>query len=372
MTALTTSMRKLYRRLNYKEPGICKDIKSWYENQSNQECVILSSRHEYRRNLPRTIENEIAPFFLQDQTALLQERFVARIPFAQIYSPLGFVVLPDQQFAYDYLTHHEPFIYEHPIYFQRWKPGIKKVQLRGSYFSVLGVFCHTYYHWMHDVLLQFYKIIDYLPSDVKILLPSNLSDLQRKTLDLIGLSDNRLTYLGSNICATIEELYFIPPATITRFDSPQAVNWFHNLACNYFNLNVTQPKRIYISRAYAKSRRVINEVEVLNILMTYGFEILHLEFLSLEEQALAFYNAEFIISPHGAGLVNMLFSRANIKVLELFFEPIDRRTHFWSLAEAREIEYYYITGNSIENSDEEPDIYIPIHKLKAILALWNL
>jgi hypothetical protein len=370
-------LKSLYYKLNRKNPGICRDFRQWCESsQDKQSCVILSPQEDCLRSLPFTIEQEIASSFLEDQICLLQERFVARIPNAKIVGQQGFIILPDKRFAYDYQTHHEPFIRENPLYFQRWSPHLSQARWSGSYFSVVGVFCHTYYHWMHDVLLQFYQVLEYLPNTVKIIVPSALTSLQRQTLQMVGLSEERLVYLKPNSCITLDELYFIPPPTITGFDSPDATTWFHHLAAKSLSLktlsSVNPQERIYISRKFAKSRRVTNEAEVLKVLTTFNFKAYTLEDLCLEEQAKLFYCAEFIVAPHGAGLVNLLFSRSGIKVLELFFEPVDRRTHFWSLAEARQIDYYYITGQAVANGDYEPDMYIPLSKIQEIIKVWQL
>ena len=59
-------------------------------------------------------------------------------------------------------------------------------------------------------------------------------------------------------------------------------------------------ERIYISRRYATSRRVLNEEELCSLLQKYGFRICYLEQLSLKQQMVLFHGAGVILAPHGA------------------------------------------------------------------------
>jgi capsular polysaccharide biosynthesis protein len=77
-------------------------------------------------------------------------------------------------------------------------------------------------------------------------------------------------------------------------------------------------KRIYITRKLAKSRRLLNEEEILNFLQLYSFESVISELMSVEEQAVLFSQSEIIISPYRSGLTNLVFCQPGTKVIELF------------------------------------------------------
>lgn len=103
-------------------------------------------------------------------------------------------------------------------------------------------------------------------------------------------------------------------------------------------------RRIYISRGDANRRQVSNERELLDVLSEYGFECYELTDLTLEEQIELFYDAEIVVSPHGAGLTNILFSR-KLKVLELhssrYVIP-----HFYYLSKSLGHDYRYILNRN--------------------------
>jgi hypothetical protein len=75
--------------------------------------------------------------------------------------------------------------------------------------------------------------------------------------------------------------------------------------------------RIYISRPKTVGRHIINEDEVMEALTPFGFVAYTLENLSFSDQVRLFSQAEVVVSPHGAGLTNIIFAE-NLIVVELF------------------------------------------------------
>ena len=75
--------------------------------------------------------------------------------------------------------------------------------------------------------------------------------------------------------------------------------------------------RVFISRRQALARRIANEEEVLRVLAPLGFAAYALEAMSFADQVRLFAQAEFIVAPHGAGLMNLTFA-GRPGVVELF------------------------------------------------------
>jgi tetratricopeptide (TPR) repeat protein/capsular polysaccharide biosynthesis protein len=107
------------------------------------------------------------------------------------------------------------------------------------------------------------------------------------------------------------------------------------------------PERIYISRANAKYRQVLNETEVSQILSQYGFTTVYLEQMSVAEQANLFANAKAIVAPHGAGLTNLVFCNLETTVIELF-SPNYVRTDYWMISHQLKLKHYYIVGENFD------------------------
>jgi capsular polysaccharide biosynthesis protein len=76
-------------------------------------------------------------------------------------------------------------------------------------------------------------------------------------------------------------------------------------------------RRLYITRADAPVRRVTNEDALVARLAQIGFERVSLTGMAVRDQIHLFAGADTIVSPHGAGLTNVLFCDYGTTVVEL-------------------------------------------------------
>jgi capsular polysaccharide biosynthesis protein len=371
-------MKNLLRAILRHDPGICPDVRRWCETHPQGEIVtVLQPPRRITRRLPRTTELEVAAIFHSEATFDTYERFVGLIRKARIVGDNGYIRLPDGQFAHDYLTIHAPLTTEHPLYFQRWPRGVRRRHWRGSYFSLVSVYCRGYYHWIHDALAALHQVLEWLPPSTRIIVPDGLSDVQIRLLEAMNVPAQRICCHHSNEIVTVDELYFVPPLTKTRFDDPEVTQWLSDRLRKAFVEPSAVPgqksARLYVSRAKAARRRIVNESEVLAVLQPLGFEVIHAEDLSVDQQAACFAGAEMIVAPHGAGLTNLYFSTPGTKVIEILFDPIEYRSCYWSLSEAMGMEYIYTVGEAVEiPNTPEKDIHLPSHQLRAALRMAGL
>jgi hypothetical protein len=104
-------------------------------------------------------------------------------------------------------------------------------------------------------------------------------------------------------------------------------------------------KWIYISRAKAKHRRVINEDELIPVLTNFGFEIVFFEELSWTKQIEICSQSEIMVGMHGAGLTNMVFMDPGSIVVELRQNLISHELNcFYTLADTIGHLYYFNCG----------------------------
>jgi capsular polysaccharide biosynthesis protein len=78
----------------------------------------------------------------------------------------------------------------------------------------------------------------------------------------------------------------------------------------------TRSRKLYISRADAAHRQVVNEAELVRALEPLGFESITLRGRTVTEQIALFKNAETIVMPHGSAGVNIIFSE-QLHLIEL-------------------------------------------------------
>lgn len=104
------------------------------------------------------------------------------------------------------------------------------------------------------------------------------------------------------------------------------------------SLSINSPKRIFIDRSNGKTRNIINSEDFRKTLSRFGFESVFLEKLSFIEQVNLFYNSDFVIGVHGAGLTNASFCKPGTKVIEIL-PPLCATKSFWIPLSLRKIDY---------------------------------
>jgi len=124
------------------------------------------------------------------------------------------------------------------------------------------------------------------------------------------------------------------------------------LVINELKLIIPTPTKntnIYIKRSTNIIRHLVNDVEIEEILIRYGFEIIESEKKSLAEQIQIFANARYVIGIHGAGLTNIIF-RKNLKLslLEIFPEDFVPPQYF-CLSNCYGYSYDAVCGTKIIN-----------------------
>ncbi len=111
---------------------------------------------------------------------------------------------------------------------------------------------------------------------------------------------------------------------------------------------------LYITRKEARNRRVENEEELTDYLLERGYSAGMPERSSFAEQRDMFAGAENIISPHGAGLVNMVLADSP-KVIELV-TPDYSNPCGWLIAAGKGWDYGFVMCEPLEGENMKVDI----------------
>ena len=206
----------------------------------------------------------------------------------------------------------------------------------------------NYYHWLFDAMCKL-RIVGALHMDDQLLYMDTRLAFQRRTLELLEIPQSRIVSPGEHPLVCSQKL-FVPAyqAALPRHHySITHLNWLRELVLKDPAADEQQPRRIYVSRARAKIRRLLNEDDVFAILKPLGFQKYHLEELSMDEQAALFHQADYVVAPHGAGLSNLLYCRrGGARVIEFFPGPTD--DCFYRLASDMDLPYRYIISNETD------------------------
>jgi capsular polysaccharide biosynthesis protein len=113
------------------------------------------------------------------------------------------------------------------------------------------------------------------------------------------------------------------------------------------------PRKLFISRRKAKIRRIVDEEALAAALAAEGFVTIQLEKLSLAQQMAYFAQAEVIVAPHGAGLTNLLWSRPELTLVEIFPEGGVHGSAFLRIASHIGLRYFAVVGAAGPNRDRK-------------------
>lgn len=242
-------------------------------------------------------------------------------------------------------------------------------QKQGLYTSVLHLpwADQNNYHWFFDCLPRLYLVLEHEQRPIKIIMRRDMALYQLETLDFVvkDYPQAEVVYIGKHEKWQVEE-YVLPSFmanTQSGYLPGEAVDWLRRKVWQGYGVQqVNQKRRIYISRAKAKTRRVLNEQELLALLEKHGFDVVRAEELTYQQQVQLFYEAEVVVAPHGAGLTNLLFSE-HCQVLE--FHPANLiKTHYFLLCKALSFRYSPVVGTK---GDMLENYNVPVSEVEAWL-----
>jgi capsular polysaccharide biosynthesis protein len=198
----------------------------------------------------------------------------------------------------------------------------KPVKYTGVVFSMLsGSRANdNIYHWLFDALPKLYLLKESgLFSTVdKFLVPSISRRFQRESLELMGITPDKIIEANSDIHIQADTLI---TSSYIRHQGhiPAWTSGYHQRAFVAKNqARTTSSPMVYIGRGDSKIRQVFNEPQLVEMLKKYGFETYLLSKLSFQEQVNVFASADVIVSAHGAGLANLTFCKPGTSVIEFF------------------------------------------------------
>ena len=245
---------------------------------------------------------------------------------------------------------------------------LQAVHVPGICVNIYTLWSDNFWHFLYDCLAKVNSLIEVYPTcNLIILMPDSLTSQQRDLIDCVLPENYSVQYYPYGTWVKIDRL--LVPSFVTRrangFLPFSYYEFLRNSVFSHFGFTRAQQptERIYLSRAGAKHRRVLNETEVSSFLEKFGFKTVLPESLSLRDQIDLFRKAEAIISPHGAALAATVFSN---KIKALIMYPNDAPTSFfYTQLKGLGQEHYFLTGGK---SSEENDFSVDIAKLENIVV----
>lgn len=207
---------------------------------------------------------------------------------------------------------------------------------------------HNYAHWLTGHLPKFVVLRDRGELS-NVLLPRRRPPFVDASLRLLGMDPEQFTTFENETVLEVEEL--------TVLDTDRFRPELLRLARDAFapmvragDVGRAPPlpggRRVFLSRAGARLRRLIGEDELWAHLEPEGFERVRMEELSFADQVRLMRETAVLLAPHGAGLANMIFARPGTAVIELV-NPLYPSPNFYAMAAGLGHPYWLVTAEAV-------------------------
>ncbi|QKG55505.1 glycosyltransferase family 61 protein [Hymenobacter sp. BRD128] len=263
------------------------------------------------------------------------------------------------------------------IWLHNWK-GLLQIWLRfakkrlpaGKPYVRVHTSYRGYYHWLLESIPKLLEAQRTIPA-FTLLLPASYTDaFYTDTLRLLQLTAvERLQP---------QTMYRVPELALPLLPEAQGnysaqtmreVKAVLLAAAGVGQEAPASPTRLYISRRKAPRRKVLNELEVEQLLSRYGFQCVCFEDFAFEDQLRLCASANVLVSMHGAGLSNMIFMPERATVVE-FRKYDDGHNYFFTrLGEVLGYQYHllYCPAADEQQSVQDADLYVDIAALDTVL-----
>jgi capsular polysaccharide biosynthesis protein len=231
----------------------------------------------------------------------------------------------------------------------------------------------NYYHYLIYMLSNLRHVSDYTTyTSVALQCPFDVLSNHRYVQELLQLLIPGLRSISMVSTPPIGSFVvpYIPDPDPLKRESEYAREAYTFLRERFLPFVSKQPsslKRIYISRKGANKRRVLNEDEVEATLKAYGFTTVLFETMGAIEQMAVTRNAEYVLSAHGAALVNTVFCEPTTRVIELCTAKQTAFQHVSHIAECLGVRHQRLICEAASDSLES-DMRVNCKELQTLCS----
>jgi len=205
----------------------------------------------------------------------------------------------------------------------------------------------AYYPWVMIGLLNIQALEEYKQrtgEDPTLIVPPDPPSFVEESLSVLGYEEDEwIPWSGPVMKADKAVIPSYPEPSPNRLKNLRTR--MQDAVLNQHRDSYSYNNRVYISRERAERRKITNEMEVMSVLDEYGFERYYPEELPFLDQVELFANANIVISPHGAGLSNIVWAD-NLNVIEIFNDYVT--DPYYIIANHLDHDYTAIRARSTE------------------------
>jgi capsular polysaccharide biosynthesis protein/tetratricopeptide (TPR) repeat protein len=187
-----------------------------------------------------------------------------------------------------------------------------------------------HYEWVFESLARLWAI-EQQPAlqELPLIVQASLTRWQQDLLQLLGYGAERRIEVPADAMLECRELHAASMVSVGQFISPVAIQHLRRELARRVAPAGDAPRRIYLTRKDAATRRLANEAELLPLLEQHGFVAVNTQGMSTAEQLALFQCAEFILGVEGAALVNLLMAPAHARVGVIVARGLYQTRHYY-------------------------------------------
>ncbi|MEK7436461.1 MAG: tetratricopeptide repeat protein [Pseudomonadota bacterium] len=187
-----------------------------------------------------------------------------------------------------------------------------------------------HFQWMFESLARLWAI-EQQPElqELPLLAQTALTRWQEDLLQLLDYGAGRRIEVAAGCMLECRELHAVSLVSAGHFIAPVAIQHLRREFTRRVAPAAGAPRRIYLSRRDAATRRLANEAELLPLLEQHGFVPVYAGAMSATEQLALFQSAEFILGVEGAALVNLVVAPAHARVGVIFTRGLYQPRHYY-------------------------------------------
>jgi hypothetical protein len=210
----------------------------------------------------------------------------------------------------------------------------------------------NYSHWVQRNLLKLALLEGTEYDSLPLLVTEDLTAFQREYLQMLGVPESRLIKVprpGLVRCRTL----VVPTALVYQPKVSIGVQWLRRRLAEWMDPGAPNDL-LYLSRADARKRRLVNEEELLQRLAQLDFRAIMPGQLSVAEQIRAVSRARVIIGAHGAAFANLVFASPGSAVIEINTTLKEHMTDHVMLASAAGLRREGVISDDYDFTRAEP------------------
>lgn len=209
---------------------------------------------------------------------------------------------------------------------------------------------NNYYHWTTQSIISIIYFLPYLrEANIPIIIPPCRHAYQLFWMEILAATYGlNFLCLGDGQSVHVSKL-LVPSTLYKPFDfapfieSDQIYKVLHESGIGRLQSISSSPEKVYVSRVHARRRRMVNEAKVEKIVKAHDYAIVNLEKLNVGDQVRLFMNCKKIMSPHGAGLANLVFSNPqSLAEVQEITSPLYFNPCFLAIAHRLQMEEYNV------------------------------